>query len=165
MRNPASRLDDLRVASPCPASWADMKGDDRVRHCLGCRKNVYNLSAMTRPQAEALVQETEGRLCVRFYRRPDGTILTADCPVGLRAVQRRMARLAGALAAAFLGIFAAGCGRTQATAPVPGPVPAPTHDPAIGFTGVEMGGPRLSPTMGDTATPQFMGEACPPTPR
>jgi hypothetical protein len=31
---------------------------------------------MTRAQAEQLVQEKEGKLCTRFYRRTDGTILT-----------------------------------------------------------------------------------------
>src|SRR6516162_8887116 len=37
----------LRVASPCPADWNAMQGDDRVRFCGQCEKNVYNLSAMT----------------------------------------------------------------------------------------------------------------------
>ena len=32
-----------------------MTGDDRVRFCDRCRKNVYNLSSLTREQAEALV--------------------------------------------------------------------------------------------------------------
>jgi len=46
---------------------------------------VFNLSAMTRGEAERLVQNKgEGRLCVRFFRRADGTLLTEDCPVGLR---------------------------------------------------------------------------------
>ena len=44
----ASLLEDVRVASPCNASWDAMKGDDRVRFCGECQKNVYNLSAMTR---------------------------------------------------------------------------------------------------------------------
>jgi hypothetical protein len=35
-------------------------------------------------EAERLVVEKEGRLCVRFHRRADGTVLTRDCPVGLR---------------------------------------------------------------------------------
>lgn len=59
-----------------------MEGDDRVRFCPECELNVYNLSAMTEEQALALVQEREGRLCVRFYQREDGTVLTSDCPVG-----------------------------------------------------------------------------------
>lgn len=60
-----------------------MSGDDRVRFCGVCRLNVYNLSGMTRRDATELVQLVEGRLCVRFFRRKDGTLLTSDCPVGM----------------------------------------------------------------------------------
>ncbi len=93
-------LDRLTVASPCPASWDAMAGDDRTRFCGECRLNVYNLSAMTRPEAEALLRAKEGRLCVRFYQRRDGTVLTQDCPRGLAAVGRGTVRLAAKLAAA-----------------------------------------------------------------
>jgi hypothetical protein len=93
-------LDTVRIASPCPVPWDDMQGDDRVRFCRHCSLNVYNLSAMTRAEAERLVTTHEGRLCGAFYRRPDGTILTADCPVGLRAVRARALKAAGRLAAA-----------------------------------------------------------------
>ena len=75
-------LATLSVASPCPAPWDAMKGDQRVRFCESCQKNVYNLSAMTTAEAETLLGKVEGRLCVRFYRRTDGTVLTSDCPVG-----------------------------------------------------------------------------------
>src|SRR5207253_1317447 len=88
-------LDRIRVASPCTAAWEAMEGDERVRFCGHCRKNVYNLSGMTRPQAEQLVQGS-GDLCVRYYRRFDGTILTADCPVGVRRLRFRRAAVAGA---------------------------------------------------------------------
>ena len=37
----------------------------------------------------------EGSPCVRFYRRFDGTVLTADCPVGLRKLRFRRAAIAG----------------------------------------------------------------------
>jgi hypothetical protein len=80
-------LHELQMASPCPASWDQMKGDDKVRFCGECRLNVYNLSAMGRREAEELVRQREGRLCVRFYRRADGTVLTQDCPGGLAALQ------------------------------------------------------------------------------
>ncbi|MBY0451311.1 MAG: hypothetical protein K2X01_11875 [Cyanobacteria bacterium] len=76
-------LDALNVASPCPANWEEMTGDDRVRFCNSCQLNVYHLSGMTRLEAEMLIQEKEGKLCVRYYRRADGTILTKDCPLGL----------------------------------------------------------------------------------
>jgi hypothetical protein len=74
-----------------------MVGDGRVRFCGDCGKNVYNLSAMMREDAEALLRETEGAsICVRMFRRADGTMLTADCPIGARKVRRRRAALATA---------------------------------------------------------------------
>jgi hypothetical protein len=97
-------LDNIRVASPCPASWERMTGDDRVRHCQECKLNVYNLSEMTRVEAERLIASREGRMCVRFYRRADGTILTRDCPRGLQAIIRRVSRLAGAALSAFMSL-------------------------------------------------------------
>jgi hypothetical protein len=99
-------LDQVRVAAPCPADWERMVGDERVRFCDRCSLHVYNLSGMTRREAESLVTNTEGRLCIRFYRRADGTILTRNCPVGLRALKQRVSRIAGAALSAVLGFFA-----------------------------------------------------------
>ena len=82
-----SPLENLHVASPCHASWDAMTGDDQTRFCKSCSKNVFNLSMMTRAQAENLIREKEGRLCVRYAQRADGTILTQDCPVGAAAPQ------------------------------------------------------------------------------
>lgn len=96
--------EDIRVASPCNADWEVMQGDERMRFCSQCRLHVYNLSAMSRPEAETLVRQKEGRLCVRFYRRSDGTMLTEDCPVGLQLV-RRLARKGRIIAAAPLVIL------------------------------------------------------------
>ena len=97
-------LDNLRVASPCSESWDKMTGDDRVRFCDRCRKNVYDLSSLTREQAEALVFAREGAMCVRFYRRPDGAILTADCPTGMRRRRRFRGFAAGVLAGILTAI-------------------------------------------------------------
>jgi hypothetical protein len=101
-----SLLDRVHIAAPCSADWKEMRGDERVRFCGSCSLNVYNLSAMTRREAERLVVQSEGRLCVRFYRRADGTTLTQNCPVGLRALKRRASRVASAVAAATFSFFA-----------------------------------------------------------
>ncbi|HEU4410090.1 MAG TPA: hypothetical protein VFS43_32850 [Polyangiaceae bacterium] len=85
-------LEDLRVASPCKADWDAMRGNDQVRFCLSCQKNVYNLSGMTRDEATAFVRQNEGgEICVRMYRRADDTVLTGDCPEGARRKRRRLA--------------------------------------------------------------------------
>jgi hypothetical protein len=94
-------LNNIRIASPCTAAWDEMQGDDRIRFCQQCRLNVYNLSAMTRQEAEALVRDKEGRLCARFYVRRDGTMLTDNCPVGFRAARRTLVMQLGAIATAF----------------------------------------------------------------
>ncbi|HEX8773420.1 MAG TPA: hypothetical protein VF735_07405 [Pyrinomonadaceae bacterium] len=101
-----SPLDHVTVAAPCPADWDAMIGNERARFCGQCRLNVYNLSGMTKREAEALIASAEGRLCIRFYRRADGTILTKNCPVGLRALKRRLSRVAGAALSAVLSFFA-----------------------------------------------------------
>jgi hypothetical protein len=100
-------LDRVSIAAPCPADWDQMPGTDQVRHCSQCNKNVYNLSAMTRREAEALLRETEGKLCARLYRRRDGTILTENCPAGLRAIGRRVSRVAGAAMSAIATLSSA----------------------------------------------------------
>lgn len=100
-------LDTIEVATPCQMSWDEMSGDERTRHCSQCQLNVYNLSDMTRDEAERLVANGEGRTCVRFFRRKDGTVLTRDCPVGLRAIRRRLVRALAATAALVVGMFSA----------------------------------------------------------
>jgi len=79
----------IEVASPCPADWEEMEGDEKVRFCGGCQRHVFNLSAMDVEEAGARMAEHADGICVRFYRRNDGTLLTQDCPVGLERKQRR----------------------------------------------------------------------------
>jgi hypothetical protein len=98
-------LNNLKIASPCPADWESMNGNEKVRFCGECKLNVYNLSGMNKNEAENLLRNTEGRLCVRYFRRADGTILTRDCPVGWRAVKRRVSNLAAAVCTLVLGIL------------------------------------------------------------
>src|SRR4030095_13572867 len=109
MTNATTSHDLVQVASPCPVSWDDMTGDESVganrrRFCKHCNLHVYNLSDMTRAEAEAFVSQAEGRTCIRLYRREDGTVLTRDCPVGLRAVRQRLLRAVAALAGLMLAL-------------------------------------------------------------
>ena len=123
MSTHSSPLDHVRVAAPCPADWNRMTGDEQVRFCAQCSLNVYNLSGMTKQQAEALIMSAEGRLCIRYYQRADGTILTDNCPVGLRALKRRVSRAANAVLSALLA-FLAGLGLYAA---LRGRKPEPVH--------------------------------------
>jgi len=69
-----------------------MTGDERARFCKLCKLNVYNLSGMMKAEAEELIQAKEGRLCVRYIKRADGTVLTKDCgPVRAQRMRRAVA--------------------------------------------------------------------------
>ncbi|MDI3285064.1 hypothetical protein [Polyangium sp. 15x6] len=102
-------LSRVEVAAPCHADWDKMVGDDRTRFCPSCEKKVYNLSAMTTQEAEQLIHEKGGNLCAKFYRRKDGTVMTADCPEGVRS--RRARR--------FLAVLAVGAGAVGASMGMP----------------------------------------------
>ncbi len=102
-----SSLDNISIASPCHAEWSDMVGSDKVRFCASCQKNVFNLSGMKRDEALDLLRATEGKACVRFYRRADGTVLTEDCPVGVALLVKKAKRATLAAAAVSLGAVAA----------------------------------------------------------
>jgi hypothetical protein len=112
-------LDDVQVASPCTADWNTMAGDGRVRFCPQCRQNVYHISAMTTEQATALLREKERTPCVRFFRRRDGTVMTADCPVGIRQLAghawRWTATMLAATFAVVLGLLGWVIARPRAT--------------------------------------------------
>ncbi len=102
-----SPLDNLHIASPCHASWDGMTGDDQARFCKSCNKNVFNLTMMTRQDAEKLIRVKEGNLCVRYSQREDGTIITQDCPVGLERAKQTALRPWRAFATGITAIVAA----------------------------------------------------------
>jgi len=136
-----SPLDNLRVASPCSANWDEMQGDNRKRFCGDCKMNVYNLSGMTRYDAEHLLRMSEGRLCVRYYQRQDGAVLTDDCPVGWALVKKRISVFAAAVFAVLVSLFGAASPasllsrRSDAVVgkiSIPTPTPTPTPPPLMG---------------------------------
>ena len=92
-----SLVHSLKIAAPCNISWDSMKGDERVRHCGQCNKNVYSISNMTESEANEFLRLTNGKACVNFYRRTDGTILLDNCPVGLRKLRTHYRWVAAAI--------------------------------------------------------------------
>ena len=158
-------LETIRIASPCHADWDEMEGDAQARFCRTCRKNVYNLSEMTRAEAEALVTRTEGRLCVRFYTRADGTVLTQDCPVGLRAVRRRLVEKLSYAAAVLLSCSTGllrWAGMAQAVTPAKKPVCTAAKSPGQTRTMGKIVRPNR--LMGQIAKPPVMGKPVAPKP-
>jgi len=74
-------LQKLSTKTPCNVRWKEMSGDERARFCFRCSKNVYDLRAMTEDEAESFLA-VHAEHQDRFFRRPDGTILTENCIVG-----------------------------------------------------------------------------------
>jgi hypothetical protein len=95
-------LRQVKIAAPCSVKWETMPGGERVRSCSQCSHKVYNLSAMSGDEAAKLIREAEGRVCVRLYRRADGSVMTRDCPTGLRAARQRVTR---AVTVSFASMF------------------------------------------------------------
>jgi len=100
MSKPVELSDDklfaISLQYECPYKWSKMKGDDRVRRCGSCQKNVYNISKLSKADAVSLISENEGDLCVTFYRRRDGTVLTQQCSSirGLNQIRMKFGWLA-----------------------------------------------------------------------
>ncbi len=114
-----------------------MAGDDAVRHCGSCKSNVYNLSAMNDAEVETLLARGED-VCIRYYYRPDGTIVTTKCA-------DRSQRAPSAVTAGVVS--------TLAVASTLGGITAVLGDPAPQTAMVEgervlvaMGGFRLAPS-------------------
>jgi hypothetical protein len=126
-------INGLNVASPCKASWNGMTGDDRARFCGLCEKHVYNIAALTTPEVEALIEKTEGEFCARLYRRRDGTVLTADCPVGAAAFSS--GRLHRALTYSVIGLWFLTSGALVRSATRRAEAPSwPPTGPSVTFT-------------------------------
>jgi hypothetical protein len=92
-----------------------MDGDDVVRRCHDCERDVVNLSALDEATAATLLRERSATACVR-YDHQRGKVVFA----------KRVGRLAVAAAAAVL-IGSAPAGADTTTPPTPTPKPAPRH--------------------------------------
>ncbi len=172
-------LDNLKIASPCHVAWETMDGGDRVRHCASCDKDVFDLSALTRDEAEALLRERAGNLCVSYYQRTDGTVITSDCTVGIAKRRRRRVMAAGLAAvlasAGGLALFlslrshdtaAPRCPTSEMRMGGAVPVELPSSKPTIEPPQVRVaGGPVAMPPPAVEPLPRRTGGAPPPPPR
>lgn len=106
-------LERIQISTPCDADWDSMVGNDQVRFCSHCNLSVTNLSSMTRSDARRLVRESGGRLCIRYYRRPDGSLLTAPAE-RLQQAARRASKLAAGAFGAMLTLSASASAQSGA---------------------------------------------------
>lgn len=104
-------LANLQLAKPCTQNWDEMVGDERERFCHQCSLNVYNISSMTKNEAEEFLQlRNDGSVCLNYTEKADGTIVTDDCPRPIRPLRDPIfntLRKVGSFAAAF-GLFVSG---------------------------------------------------------
>lgn len=96
MTNKKNLLDRIDVSEPCSEDWEEMTGNDQVRFCSHCSKNVVDLSSYTRQRAEKLVRDSSGGLCVRYRKDERGRVVTA--PPRFTQIKRRAKIAAGVLA-------------------------------------------------------------------
>ena len=52
-------LSRFSVVSPCPISLPDMTGEDKLRFCQHCSKNVHNLSNMSKKEAAKVIRQSD----------------------------------------------------------------------------------------------------------
>lgn len=156
-------LNNLKVASPCSQDWEGMMGDNRKRYCGECKLNVYNLSGMSKTEAENLIMNAEGRLCVRFYKRADGSVITQNCPVGWAKVKQRTRVFATAAFSLIISLFSgllfvSAFTRSNAISKkLPTPFSTPVPEPLMGAIAAPTPNPKATPK----ATPkprEIMGE-------
>jgi hypothetical protein len=148
-------LDVIDIARPCEMDWNQMRGDERVRFCSHCSLHVYNLSEMPPAEALRLVNEREGRLCIRLYRRADGTVVTRDC--GIKAAVKRLGRWASTGTAVALSALVAALGINR-----PGQASAtPKCDQPAAATDTVMGDAVMGKLRPPTTQQVTMGEAIP----
>ncbi|MGI8786513.1 MAG: hypothetical protein ACR2HG_01960 [Pyrinomonadaceae bacterium] len=151
-------LENIKIASPCSQDWDAMIGTERKRFCGECKLNVYNLSGMSRTEAENLLMNSEGRLCVRFFKRADGTILTKDCPVGWQAIKRRVSKISAAAASLVFGVIgglgftssfnqpeSVETGRLISVLKTPKPTPTPERERLMGAVAYSSPTPKATP--------------------
>jgi ankyrin repeat protein len=112
-------FDRMIIPAPCDADWDAMAGNDRVRFCEHCNLHVTNLSNITRQEAIRLVAQSEGRLCVRFVKRADGSVLSKQSPQRLHHIARRVSRIAAGAFTATLSLSSAAAqtGSTSSSLP------------------------------------------------
>jgi hypothetical protein len=97
-------LDRVYLKKPCSTEWNLMEGNDQIRFCSECNKQVYNLSSMTRKQAEDLLAKGGGELCAKIDRDDRGKIITAYQLNDPSFFRMRLPSFTSAAVATLLGI-------------------------------------------------------------
>ncbi|MEL6714008.1 MAG: hypothetical protein AAFP86_09550 [Planctomycetota bacterium] len=134
----------IEIDEPCSKRWGDLEGGGTKRFCDACSLHVVDGSALTRGEAEALVQGSDERVCMRLELDPDGrpVHVTEDARARIRA--------------RLLGVGLAGA-LVACTDRAPEPVPDEGSDPEPAETRIENPEPLERPI-------EILGAVCYPDP-
>jgi carboxypeptidase family protein len=97
-------LDRVEITSPCAANWDEMKGTDQIRYCSECQKYVYNLSEMTRREAEAILVNRGNQMCARLIRDLEGQTITVESLPPVRLLGWKPGPVANVVVSALISI-------------------------------------------------------------
>lgn len=128
MQSLESRIvQSVKITTPCSVGWDSMEGDEKMRFCQQCKMNVHNLSIMSDKEAAKIIANKTSRTCVFFWQRPDGTIITDNCPEKLKRIRGHIRAYAASALMVITCFWTAG-------ASAQGLIGAPV-DPRYGTTG------------------------------
>lgn len=75
------QLTRIPLAKPCDSPWESMVGNDKVRRCAACERDVYSLSDMSELEAELrLLNAADAAPCIRYARASDGQVVHRASP-------------------------------------------------------------------------------------
>lgn len=91
-------VEHIVIQAPCQVGWDEMTGDDMIRFCGQCRKNVHNLSTLPDDRlAEVLAERKIKETCVIMSKDKNGRVRFDNCPVALRKVRDHYRKVAVSL--------------------------------------------------------------------
>ena len=64
----------FKLTIDCPQKWGSMSGDEKIRHCGMCKKDIHNLEEYSEEEAHDII--AEGTNCVRMEANHHGQIKT-----------------------------------------------------------------------------------------
>lgn len=91
---------ELKIEEPCHKRWAELKGAGARRFCGECSLHVVDGSALTKREAEALVETSTERVCMRVALDEQGQAVHA--PEKAKDSKRALAGWGLALASGML---------------------------------------------------------------
>ena len=166
------------IEKPCAADWDEMRGDDKVRHCDECDREVYAISKMTELEAELrLLNAPDALPCIRYARDASGNVIHAadlvrsDYLANRPGTSARAFVMASALGSALVtrdaGAKPPVVAAAEPTQCVPYEQPAPPPPaPSAGAAAAPATRPAPAPPAAPTAAPQpepvMLGGAPPP---